>query len=107
MNVRINQTKYSQDMANNTKTVYIDGPLNAQALDEVQKKIDALLVETGDLVVLDCTEMSYICSSGLRIFLSMHKDVTQKGGKLIIRGLQPLVMEVFNMTGFAHIFNIE
>lgn len=94
-------------MANNTHTVYIDGPLNAQALDEVQKKIDTLEVETGDIVVLDCTEMSYICSSGLRIFLSMHKDLTQKTSKLIIRNLQPLVKNVFDMTGFAHILNIE
>lgn len=94
-------------MENKTHIIYIDGPLNAQVLGEVQQKIDAIVVETGDIIVIDCTEMSYICSSGLRIFLSMHKSVTQKGSKLIIRGLQPLVMDVFNMTGFAHIFNIE
>ena len=88
-------------------TVYIDGPLNAQALDEVQEKINSLEVNTGDIVVMDCTEMSYICSSGLRIFLAMHKDVTQRGSKLIIRGLQPLVKNVFDMTGFSHIFNME
>lgn len=81
--------------------------MNAQALDEVQQKIDALVVNTGDVITLDCTDMSYICSSGLRIFLAMHKDVTQKNAKLIIRGLQPLVKDVFEMTGFAHIFNIE
>ena len=57
--------------------------------------------------VMDCTQMSYICSSGLRIFLAMHKDVTQRGSKLIIRGLQPLVKNVFDMTGFTPIFNIE
>lgn len=90
-----------------TLTVYIDGPLNAQALDEVQEKINSLEVNTGDIVVMDCTEMSYICSSGLRIFLAMHKDVTQRGSKLIIRGLQPLVKNVFDMTGFSHIFNME
>lgn len=90
-----------------TLTVYIDGPLNAQALDEVQEKINNLEINTGDLVVMDCTGMSYICSSGLRIFLAMHKDVTQRGSKLIIRGLQPLVKNVFDMTGFTQIFNIE
>lgn len=94
-------------MTNKTHNIYIDGPLNAQALDEVQNKIDALVVETGDIVVIDCTEMSYICSSGLRIFLAMHKNLTQKESKLIIRNLQPLVQNVFNMTGFGHILNIE
>jgi anti-anti-sigma factor len=51
--------------------------------------------------------MSYICSSGLRVFLQMHKDVTAAGGKLIIKGLQPLVKNVFNMTGFSNVFNLE
>lgn len=89
-----------------TLTVYIDGPLNAQALGDVQAKIDALDIQTGNTVVLDCTEMTYICSSGLRIFLAMHKDVTLRNAKLIIKGLQPLVKEVFEMTGFIQIFNI-
>lgn len=90
-----------------TLTVYIDGPLNAQALDEVQEKVDALEVELGTVVVLDCTEMSYICSAGLRIFLAMHKDLTQRGAKLVIKGLQPMVRKIFEMTGFVQILNIE
>ncbi len=90
-----------------TLTVYIDGPLNAQALDGVQSKINELEINPGDIVVLDCTDMTYICSSGLRIFLAMHKDVTNRNSKLIIRGLQPLVKNVFEMTGFINIFNIE
>lgn len=96
-------------MSNDIKTItlYIDGPLNAKGLSEVQEKIENLKVELGNVVVLDCTEMSYICSSGLRVFLAMHKDLTQSGAKLIIKGLQPMVQEVFNMTGFSHILNIE
>lgn len=94
-------------MATKTLTVYIDGPLNAQALDDVQAKINDLDIQPGNEVVLDCTGMTYICSSGLRIFLAMHKDVTNRNAKLIIRGLQPLVKNVFEMTGFMNIFNIE
>lgn len=94
-------------MENKNITVYIDGPLNAQALNEVQQKIDNLKVELGNIVTMDCTEMSYICSAGLRIFLAMHKDLTQRGAKLIIKGLQPMVRNVFEMTGFIQIFNIE
>ena len=94
-------------MEHQTHTIYIDGPLNAQALNGVQDKVNALVVSEGDTVILDCTAMSYICSSGLRIFLAMHKDLTQRTAKLIIRGLQPLVKNVFDMTGFSAILNIE
>jgi anti-anti-sigma factor len=89
------------------KTVYIDGPLDAVHLDEVKQKIAEAATELGDIITLDCTAMSYICSSGLRVFLQMHKEVTAAGGKLIIKGLQPLVKNVFDMTGFSQIFNIE
>lgn len=46
----------------NTHTVHIDGLLNAQALGEVEETVKALAVNTGDIVVIDCTEMSYICA---------------------------------------------
>ena len=66
-----------------------------------------IYIHEGQFVILDCTEMNYISSSGLRVFLSMHKEVTSKNGKLIIKNLQPLVKHVFDMTGFSQIFNFE
>jgi anti-anti-sigma factor len=51
--------------------------------------------------------MTYICSSGLRVFLTLNKNIVAKGGKLVIRNLEPLVKGVFDMSGFSQIFNIE
>lgn len=88
-------------------TLYIDGPLDALHLNDLQENVNNLQIEEGQFVILDCTNMNYICSSGLRIFLAMHKDITEKNGKLIIKNLQPLVKNVFDMTGFSKIFNFE
>ncbi|MBR6988801.1 MAG: STAS domain-containing protein [Bacteroidaceae bacterium] len=88
-------------------TIYIDGPLDALHLNDLQENVNSLDIQEGQFVILDCTEMNYISSSGLRVFLSMHKDVTAKNGKLIIKNLQPLVKHVFDMTGFSQIFNFE
>ena len=88
-------------------TLYIDGPLDALHLNDLQENVNSLEIKDGQFVVLDCTGMTYICSSGLRIFLAMHKEITEKNGKLIIKGLQPLVKNVFDMTGFSQIFNFE
>lgn len=89
------------------KTIYIDGPLDALHLEEVKERLHDANTHLGDVITLDCTDMPYICSSGLRVFLQMHKDVTAAGGKLIIKGLQPMVKNVFDMTGFSQIFNYE
>ena len=90
-----------------THNIYVDYPMNALNMKELENDINKLDVNLGDLVVVDCTGMSYICSSGLRIFLSLNKNITTKGGKLIIKNLTPLVKGVFDMSGFSHIFNIE
>lgn len=96
-------------MADNFKThnIYANYPLDALHLKDLENDINKLDLNLGDIVVVDCTGMSYICSSGLRAFLSLNKSITSKGGKLIIRHLEPLVKDVFDMSGFSQIFNIE
>ena len=96
-------------MADNFKThkIYANYPMDALSLRELENDIKDLDVQLGDFVVVDCAGMTYICSMGLRAFLSLNKDITAKGCKLIIRNLEPLVKNVFDMSGFSQIFNIE
>lgn len=90
-----------------THKVYIDYSLNASGLKDLEGSLGSLELAVGDVVVVDCTGMEYICSSGLRFFLKLYHDTAAKGGKMVIRGLHPLVKGVFDMSGFSHIFNIE
>ena len=91
----------------NTHKIYANYPMDALSLRDLENDIKDLDVQLGDLVVVECAGMTYICSSGLRVFLTLNKEVTAKGGKLIIRNLEPLVKGVFDMSGFSQIFNIE
>ena len=90
-----------------THVICVDYPLNTLNIKDMEEDVAAVEVNLGDIVIVDCSGMDYICSSGLRIFLGLYKDLAQKGGKLIIRNLQPLVKGVFDMSGFSQIFNIE
>jgi anti-anti-sigma factor len=90
-----------------THKICANYPMDALNLRELEEEIGRLSVNLGDIVIVDCKGMSYICSSGLRAFLSLNKDIVAKGGKLIIRNLEPLVKGVFDMSGFSQIFNIE
>lgn len=58
-------------------------------------------------LLLDCRKLEYISSSGLRIFLKLKKSVDAKGGQVTLSALQPTVREVFDMTGFAKMFQIK
>ncbi len=90
-----------------THKIYANYPMDALSLRELENEIGNLNVNLGDVVIVDCKGMSYICSSGLRVFLTLNKDIVTKGGKLIICNLEPLVKGVFDMSGFSQIFNIE
>ena len=96
-------------MAENYKVhkIYANYPMDALSLRELEGDINELQLNLGDWVVVDCKGMTYICSSGLRVFLTLNKNIVAKGGKLVIRNLAPLVKGVFDMSGFSQIFNIE
>ena len=96
-------------MTENFKThkIYANYPMDTLSLRELENDIKDLDVQLGDFVIVECAGMTYICSSGLRVFLTLNKDVTARGGKLIIRNLEPLVKNIFDMSGFSQIFNIE
>ena len=51
--------------------------------------------------------MSYISSSGLRIFLSMRKAAASQGGKVIVKSISDDIRQVFMMTGFLNLFEIQ
>lgn len=59
-----------------------------------------------DELVLDFGKLEYISSAGLRVILSNHK-VMMKQGTMIIRNCSDEINEIFEVTGFTDILNIE
>lgn len=92
---------------NNVTTVQLIGRLDTPASQDVSAQLEPLMSEASGTIVLDCTEMSYISSSGLRIFLSMRKAAASQGGKVIVRNISNDIRQVFMMTGFLNLFEIE
>ena len=88
-------------------TVRLIGRLDTPASQEVSQELDPLMSNAAGTIVLDCSEMSYISSSGLRIFLSLRKAAASKGGKVIVKSISDDIRQVFMMTGFLNLFEIE
>ena len=66
------------------------------------------MLENADkTIILDCTNLEYISSSGLRLFLSIRKEAGAKGGKVIIENINEEIRKVFMMTGFFNLFDIR
>ena len=100
--MKINITRDSNEVI-----VRLTGRLDTPGAQEIAPQVNELLDDTGKTVILDCTDMSYISSSGLRIFLTLRKAAADKGGKIIVRNICINIRNVFMMTGFLNLFEIQ
>ena len=62
------------------------------------------MTERFDKLILNMENLQYISSAGLRVFLAAQK---KSKGNMKLTNVCELVMEVFEMTGFADILVIE
>ena len=86
--------------------IALDGRLDVNAANEVDAAF-AEAVEKSSHIVLDMTNLEYIASAGLRAIKRLRMALREKGGTLVLRGVQDDVMEVFEMTGFAAMLTFE
>lgn len=87
--------------------VTLDGELNTAASAEVKNTLTPLIENGSGNIVIECKDLSYIASSGLRILLSILKSVKTNGGKLTLRNVNDKVNKIFSLTGFVKIFDFE
>ena len=92
---------------NNETIVVIEGRVDTVTASDLELKVSKIWAQQGITLVFDCENLEYVSSSGLRIILSVHKQVTAKGGKFILRNLSKEVRSVIDLTGFSRILTIE
>ena len=83
--------------------VKVSGRLDTTTAPQFEKFIVENIVKMSTLT-LDCAELEYVSSAGLRVLLSTQKKL-KSGMKL--KNVCELVMEAFEMTGFVDVLNIE
>jgi anti-sigma B factor antagonist len=85
----------------------LNGRLDTPAAVKAQQEIGPLLENADKEIVFDCTNLEYISSSGLRLFLTIRKEASVKGGKVVIENINDEIRKVFMMTGFFNLFEIR
>ncbi len=81
------------------------GRLDTTTAPELEAVLKESLADVNELV-FDLSGLEYISSAGLRVLLSAQKTM-DKSGRMTVRNVNELVMEVFEVTGFSDILTIE
>ena len=82
----------------------LKGCLDTAAAPETEKAMSPLNDVEGKDIIIDCTELEYISSAGLRIFLAILQNAEEKGRQVYIKGINDNVCTIFTITGFINIF---
>lgn len=91
----------------NTMTGVFNGRLDTAAAAQIAKEMQPLLDHADKDIVLDCTNLEFISSSGLRLLLTLHKAAKANGKVVTLKGVSDNVMEVLKITSFLSLFSIE
>ena len=84
----------------------IKGRLDTTNYGMLEIRIMDLIESRQSKILVECSQMDYISSSGLRILLMALKKITLMKGKFALCGLQENIREIFEISGFTSIFEI-
>ena len=81
------------------------GRLDTITAPELESAIREILPETKELI-FDLEKLEYISSAGLRVLLFAQKSMNEKGS-MTVTNVNEIILEIFEVTGFSDILNIE
>lgn len=81
------------------------GRLDSVTAPEAEEVLEQM-VDRFETLTLNMEQLEYISSAGLRVLKRIHMAMSKKDGKLELTKVRPMVMEVFEMTGFAGLLRI-
>ena len=96
--------KTTIEKAENKVIVTLEGSLDSYVSEEVGKEFKQLYDLENTEIILDCKNLDYIASNGLRLFFILLRSVGPKGCQVIIKDANKMLMKVFELTGFVNFY---
>ena len=91
----------------NISYVAFIGRLDLPGVDHIDLKFSVNTVTQRKPTIVDLSEVEYIASLGLRMFITAAKGLHLHGLKLVLLKPQPQVEDVFRTAGFDQMMPIE
>lgn len=91
----------------NATVVTITGRLDAVTAPEYEMRLNDLIAGEKTGFVVDFEGLDYISSAGLRVLLATAKKLKVKGGQVRFANVKGTVKEVFDISGFGSIFQMD
>jgi anti-sigma B factor antagonist len=84
----------------------LTGRLDTLTSPVLEKSLLDLIADNERQLIIDFSQLNYISSVGLRVFLIASKQLKTVHGRMVLCGQSEAVKGVFDMTGFSQLFKI-
>jgi anti-anti-sigma factor len=78
--------------------IVLNGRLDRETYEFCERKLEPILDTDIRVLTFDMSNLSYISSMGLRVFLKARKTIEGKGGKVLTANLQPQIAKIFEIV---------
>ena len=95
------------DAVDNAILVILNGYIDTYNSVYFQKQVNKIVGNGFVNIVFNCSNLTYVSSTGIGSFTAFLKLVKPKNGDIVLLNIQPKVYEVFQLLGFSHFFNIK
>lgn len=95
----------NKKIVDETLVVELEGRLDTNTAPQLETELNNSYEGISRLII-DMKELAYISSAGLRVLLSAQK-IMNKQGEMIVRNVNDVIAEIFEVTGFVDILNIQ
>jgi anti-anti-sigma factor len=97
----LDQLRITAESAEGRDILHLDGELDPHTAPLLKQEVDRL-AEAGSLhVVLDLSRLAFIDSSGLRVVISAHREMADRGGQLTLRSPSETAQRLLEITGLV------
>jgi anti-anti-sigma factor len=87
--------------------VSLVGRLDTTGVGNIETRLTASLVPRGARAIIDLSQVEFVGSLAIRMFLTIARTLDRKNGKLVLYAPQPLVQQVFDTAAVSDIIPIR
>ena len=95
------------EIVDNRIHIILQGTIYVEDAKEMTEKLVALIESGQTRLLIDLSLVEYIDSSGLGMLIRIQKIAVRNDGNVVLKGVQGLVRELFEMTRLTALFHIQ
>jgi len=89
------------EASHNPKRMSLSGRMDTKGTGLIELRFTGLTATDSDNVMVDMSQVDFIASLGMRLLLSCAKAKSARGGRMVMFGLQPMVLEALETAGIG------